>query len=85
MALSLSKSSKFGVSGSYWRLLRLAIDCVNKTSDVSVGLYVDKAARDADSEALVVASWRLPSSVGDVPAAYAHLKTLPEFAGAEDV
>lgn len=87
MALQLSWTvDETTYPNAYARVLNCAVD--SRFSWVVVGIYADEAARWANVDPVKVESYiaATPSLTGDIyTAAYAFLKTLPEFAGAVDV
>lgn len=95
MALQLSKDLPSGFSADYWRIE--SVDLVPGTTRVIVAIYKDSAARQAGKAAVSQAdySWTaddnpctldaMDSGSNAFALAYEKLKTLPEFAGAQDV
>lgn len=91
MALSKDILQEDGVTTSYHRILFL-MKTINRQNSISVLSYVNSASRDNEKE-LVLAqpyhknvTYELPyDEAMTVADAYAYLKTLPQFEGAEDV
>lgn len=93
MALQLSEVQASGVSADYWKISLIQIMRDLSRIQVNVDLYVSKVVRDNGSSPLNTSVIMI--SDGDfagimtsdniVAAIYAHLKNLPDFAGASDV
>ena len=47
MALQKVKATQFGVEGSYWRILQLNMNYDRMDAVCTIGLYIDKASRNA--------------------------------------
>lgn len=52
MALQLEHELPTGVKANYWRILQINMDFQNKHAAITVGLYKDKKAREADKQVL---------------------------------
>lgn len=52
MALELAHEMPSGVSGNYWRIVSLQLQKKQNTTTVSLGLFLDHAASDADKALL---------------------------------
>ena len=52
MALQLEYELPTGVKANYWRILQINMDFHNKHATITVGLYKDKKAREADKQVL---------------------------------
>lgn len=101
MALQKTFKSRFGVDGNYLRIVQIDIKAKAGLADIMVDVYKDKAARDAKKAPLEFFGVQIKGSTfaavagsatsGDTmfneiaKACYNHLKTLPKFAGSQDV
>lgn len=56
MAIQLAYELGSGVSGNYWKILRVQDNFHNSVADVMFALFKDKAARDAGKDPLMVIS-----------------------------
>lgn len=87
MALQLSWTvNETTYPNAYARVLNVSVSA--PLSWLSVAIYADEAARWANAAPVSLETYiaATPSLAGDIyAAAYAFLKTLPEFAGAVDV
>lgn len=80
-----------GVTTSYHRILYL-MQTVNRQNSIAVLSYVDDESRSAEMDCTIVQPYQ-KSTTYEVPYdesmtiedAYAYLKTLPQFEGAEDI
>lgn len=98
MALSKSKELASGVSGVYWKIMRVQLDCPGNSVFVQVCLYKDSDAKVAgklpmsqleytwsgDDNPCTIAAMDVVSS-NPIKLCYAKLKTLDEFSGAQDI
>lgn len=91
MALSKPITQADGVTTAYHRILLLQA-CVNHHNSIAVISYVDETARENELNNTLAqpyqrsATYELPYDESmTVKSAYEYLKTLPDFAGAEDV
>lgn len=96
MALQISytdPATRAVLPACYGRIHYMNIDALGGTVDVAVGLYINKAARDAGGTPLVVwHGWPPIAQVASVPipvdlqsSLYSWLKTQGIFVGATDV
>lgn len=89
MALSIEKSTHFGVAATYWRIVSANIDFVNNRMAVFVAGYTSEAAREAGAAPLLQeqVDFQAETFIPDAPrsAVYSALKTLSEWSGASDV
>lgn len=87
MALQLAwTANETTYPNAYARIINVAVD--PRYSWIVVGIYADEAARWAGADAVKLETFiaATPSLTGDIyTAAYEHLTTLPQFAGAVDV
>ncbi len=44
MALQLTKTFETGVSGNYWRIIRVNVDVLARRAEFTLGLFIDAAA-----------------------------------------
>lgn len=91
MALKKDIRQGDGVITSYHRILHI-IQTVNRQTSIAVLSYVDELSRDDEKDAVVMqpysknVTYELQYTENmTVENAYAYLKTLPQFEGAEDV
>ena len=49
MALQINKDSNYGVTATYWKISRMNIDWFSNYSQVAIGGWADKTARDNQS------------------------------------
>jgi len=82
MGFQLEQENDAGLSGNYWKILMLQIDTKGMHTSVSVGLYKDKASRDAGKEPMQIENYQIAnitneSMDGESPlkTAYNRLKT----------
>lgn len=87
MALHLSKELNNGVEVSYWKIDSYSLNVTEGRLLISIGIYMNKTARDTGKRPVKTIDILMDSSSKDVlmTDAYNHLKTLPEFAGSSDV
>ena len=52
MALQLEHEVPSGVRGDYWKILQISMDFLNEHAVVTIGLYKNKTAREANKQAL---------------------------------
>lgn len=92
MALIKQQKQTSGVLANYWRITRVEFDASHEYINVTASLYLSKEERLAGSEPVVRTDVRFkPVTLDDLANAenlkvfcYDKLKTLPDFAGAED-
>jgi leucyl aminopeptidase (aminopeptidase T) len=95
MALQKSQQLETGFIATYFRVARILIDQFEGRAQVQVVLYKDKAARAAGSAPVWSREFLFegdanPFSIANMDSenplalAYAKLKELPEFEGAQD-
>lgn len=91
MALYKNIIQDDGVPTSYHRIL-LLMKTINRHNSIAVLSYVDSSARDNEKESILMqpycknVTYELPYDEDmTVEEAYAYLKTLPQFKGAEDI
>lgn len=88
MALQKEFITNLGVAGNYWKILSFEDNRISGKTDVIVGLYLSKAARNADKDKLSRKVYTLDSfdvsNKSHLQYVYDYLKTLPEFSGAID-
>lgn len=91
MALYKKIRMRDGVTTSYHRILYLT-KTINRQNSIAVLSYVDEQARDDEKEDVLEKPYRKGITYETdydedmtIEDAYAYLKTLPEFEGAEDV
>jgi hypothetical protein len=92
MALELTKNLDNGFSGNYWKVLETNINWKDKYSHITLGLFKDKAARDAgktiiDAKAYDWSGADFPFVDGKSPrdTSYDKIKVTAEFSGSKDV
>jgi hypothetical protein len=94
MALELSKELSSGVSGNYWRIIRVHVECDVETPycGIAMGLWVNRQTR-LDGKSLL-SSEIVRMNLADIDSTFSYdfraciynsLKTLPEWADAVDV
>lgn len=87
MALQKQISTDYGIDGNYIKITN--INANKESVSMTVHLYASQTARANTSQPLTgyVFECALPTGTGNdlLVDLYAHLKTLPEFAGATDV
>ncbi len=54
MAIQLEHELPTGVKANYWKILQINMDFQNNHATITVGLYKDKKAREADKQVLEV-------------------------------
>lgn len=91
MALIKEIRQEDGVVTSYHRILQL-VQTVNRQISIVVLSYVDSTARDCEKNSLILqpynkcVTYEIPYDASmTIEDAYAYLKTLPQFEGAEDI
>jgi len=91
LALYKAIKQKDGVTTYYHRILYLT-QTVNRQNSIAVLSYVDDASRTAEQENEIAqpymqaVTYELPyDETMTVETAYAYIKTLPQFEGAENI
>lgn len=91
MALCKNIRQDDGVTTNYHRILFLT-KTVNRQNSIAVLSYVDEEARDMEKESALSQPYQKSVTYElsydenmTITSAYEHLKTLPQFEGAEDV
>lgn len=98
MALKIKKENQSGVNVEYWKVSKLSLDYQNSNAEISLHGYIDAEKRAANKSPLQ--TWTQQVS-GDefrlffksetldtknpIKSAYQFLKSIPDWASAEDV
>ena len=95
MALKKQIQTKFGVPAEYHKIIEVRIDWHRQTAAITVGVFISEEIRRSGGMPIerreypwADTSDASSSFITDKPvraAAYAYLKTLPEFTESEDV
>ncbi len=91
MALLKEIKTVYGVSASYWRIVETNINWLSRCAHVTIAGYVDGEARNTGNQPLMLMhfdffDYNFPFTKEEAVRreAYEAIKTMPEFAGAED-
>lgn len=92
MALQLTKEMDDGNSGNYWKVMGMSLVRSDDKAIVTLALYKDSDARQAEKQAMTVRQYTLSGfditsmdAGNPVALAYTKLKELDEFSTATDV
>jgi len=94
MALELPRELASGVSGYYWRIIRVHVECDVETPycGIAMGLYANRQTRVAGKS--ILSSEIVKINLADIDSTFSYdfraclynsLKTLPEWADSVDV
>lgn len=93
MALKKVRELPSGVTGEYWKIIKLFINVVTGEAEATVVLFKDKSFRDEERPGIVAVPYQFKGFTvaqmqrypDPVTLAYELIKELPEFDGAENV